>query len=52
MTGNDPAPITDAELAQLMAEHQAKLIANQRRNAAAADRWQRQRAEALGVRLD
>jgi hypothetical protein len=38
MTGNDPAPITDAELAQLLAQ--------------AAELRQRQRAEALGVRLD
>ena len=52
MTGNDPAPISDAELAQLLADHQAQLIANQHRNAQAAELRQRQRAEALGVRLD
>lgn len=52
MSGNEPAPISDAELAQLLADHQTKLIANQRRNAATADLRQRQRAEALGTRLD
>jgi hypothetical protein len=52
MTGNNPAPISKAELAQLLADHQATLLANQRQNAQAADLRQRQRAEALGLRLD
>jgi cytosine/adenosine deaminase-related metal-dependent hydrolase len=52
MTGNNPAPISEAELAQLLADHQATLLANQRQNAQAADLRQRQRAEALGLRLD
>ena len=52
MTGNNPAPISEAELAQLLADHHARMIANQRRNAAAAYLRQRQRAEALGTRLD
>jgi hypothetical protein len=52
MTGNNPAPISDAELAQLLADHQAQLIANKRRNDQTAELRQRQRAEALGVQLD
>jgi hypothetical protein len=52
MTGNNPAPISEAQLAQLLADHQAQLIANQRRNAAAAEHRQRQRAQALGTHLD
>ena len=52
MTGNNPAPISEAELAQLLADHHARMIANQRRNAVAADLRQRKRAEALGTRLD
>lgn len=52
MTGNDPAPISEAELAQLLADHQARLIANKRRNDQAAELGLRQRAEALGVQLD
>jgi hypothetical protein len=52
MSGNNPAPISEAQLAQLLADHQAQLIANQRRNAAAAEHRQRQRAQALGMQLD
>jgi hypothetical protein len=53
MTGNsDPTPISEAELAQLLADHQARLIANKRRNDQAADLRQRQRAQAMGTRLD
>ena len=53
VTGDTKAvPISEAELAQLLADHHARMIANQRRNAAAADLRQRQRAEALGTHLD
>ena len=53
MTGDtEAAPIIEAELTQLLADHHARMIANQRRNAAAADLRQRQRAEALGTHLD
>ncbi len=52
MTGNDPAPISEAELAQLLADHQAQLIANKQRNDNSAELRLRQRAEALGLRLD
>jgi hypothetical protein len=53
VTGDtEAAPIIEAELTQLLADHHARMIANQRRNAAAADLRQRQRAEALGTRLD
>jgi len=52
MTGNEPAPITDAELAQLLADHQAQLITNKRRNDQAAELRLQQRARALGVGLD
>jgi hypothetical protein len=52
MTGNDPAPISEAELAQLLADHQAQLIANKRRNDQAAELRLQQRAEGLGVQLD
>jgi hypothetical protein len=51
MTGNEPAPITDAELAQLLADQQARLIANKRRNDQAAELRLQQRAEALGLQL-
>jgi hypothetical protein len=50
MTG-DPAPVSDAELAELLAQHHARLIDNQRRNLAQADRRQRQQAQLLGVQL-
>jgi hypothetical protein len=52
MTGNDTAPVSDAELAQLLANHQAQLIANKQCNDQTAELRQRQRAEALGVQLD
>ncbi len=52
MTGNNPAPISDAELAQLLADHHAQLIANKRRNDQAAVLRLQQRARALGVGLD
>jgi hypothetical protein len=52
MTGNKPAPISDAELAQLLADQQARLIANKRRNDQTAELRLRQRAEALGMQLD
>jgi hypothetical protein len=50
MTG-DRLPVSDAELAELLAQHHARLIATQRRNMAQADRQQRQRAQLLGVEL-
>jgi hypothetical protein len=50
MTG-DRLPVSDAELAELLAQHHARLIATQRRNMAEADRQQRQRAQLLGVVL-
>lgn len=50
MTG-DRLPVSDAELAELLAQHHARLIATQRRNMADADRQQRQRAQLLGVEL-
>lgn len=53
MSGNnEPGAISEEELAQLLADHHAQLIANQRRNAAADELRQRQRAEAAGFRLD
>jgi hypothetical protein len=52
MTGNDPAPISDAELAQLLADHQAQLIATKRRNDQTAELRLQLRARALGVQLD
>jgi GAF domain-containing protein len=52
MTGNETAPVSDAELAQLLADHQARLIANKRRNDQAAELKLQQRAKALGVQLD
>jgi hypothetical protein len=50
MSGDRP-PISDAELAELLAQHHAQLIATKRRNMAEADRRQRQRAQLLGVEL-
>jgi hypothetical protein len=50
MTG-DRLPVADPELAELLAQHHARLIATQRRNMAEADRQQRQRAQLLGVEL-
>jgi hypothetical protein len=52
MTGNEPAPISDAELAQLLTDQQARMIANKRRNDQADELRLQQRARALGVGLD
>jgi hypothetical protein len=52
MTGNDTAPVSDAELAQLLANHQAQLIANKQCNDDSAELRLQQRARALGVQLD
>jgi hypothetical protein len=50
MTGN-PARVSDAELAELLAQHHGRFTYTQRRNLTQADRRQQAQAPPMGVEL-